>query len=151
MRGKMANLKDGELSTPQAARACGLHPRTLCRWVTRGVLRPRNAGGDGHGRAPAWNGRDLVAARLIARLRACGLSAQKVKKACRAVVNKPGGLAGRVLVTDGKNIFDVVPHERIVGLLKTLGQLYMFPLEQEEREIQKEVMRIKNRSPVHAV
>jgi len=127
---RRSNLPAGTIDTTAAARVSGIQWRTLLRWVERGVLKPTLYQGERGttGAAFAWNVGDLLAARTVAELRRTGLSAQRVQKAARAVARAREDLASARLVSDGADVFRVLPESRLMSMLRRPGQHLVFPL-----------------------
>jgi DNA-binding transcriptional MerR regulator len=95
-------------SADVARRVVGISYRQLDYWDKTGLLRPsvKQAGGKGSRRVYAFE--DLVELRVIAKLRALGVSLPAVRKAARYVrqhfANLVRPLARLALVVDGKSI-----------------------------------------------
>ncbi len=136
-RGKMLNFRKGEFPTKLVAKLLGLNLRTVLRWVNEGTLQPRNAGGEGKGAVFAWGCRDILAARLLPRLKAAGLSKEKQREACALIVAEPGDLADKWLITNGETILignhggAPMPQEKARAIIRS-PQAFYFSLGMEQ-------------------
>lgn len=117
MRGN--GLKRGEgvarIGLREAAAITGVPVPTLSYWVNTGLIRPERAWGEGRGRRYQFSLLNLVEIMTVARLRKHGLPMQRLRKAVEALerhrdeVTRP--LAMLTLVTDGRDLFEVVEGE----------------------------------------
>lgn len=98
----------------EAAQITGVPIPTLSYWVTTGVIRPKEAKGEGRGRRYVFSLLNLIEILTVARLRKRGLPMQRLRRAVevlerRVDVSRP--LAMLTLVTDGEDLFKVVEGE----------------------------------------
>ena len=99
----------------EAAEITGVSVPTLSYWVNTGLIKPARAWGEGHGRRYAFSLLNLIEIMTVARLRRHGLPMQRLRKAVEALeqhrdeVSRP--LAMLTLVTDGRDLFEVVKGE----------------------------------------
>jgi len=98
----------------EVAQITGVPIPTLSYWVTTGIIRPKEAWGEGRGRRYRFSLLNLIEVLAVARLRKKGLSMQRLRKAVEALerrvdVSRP--LAMLTLITDGKDLFEVVEGE----------------------------------------
>lgn len=114
-----------------AQRVAGISKRQIGYWVETGLVTPSVAAASGKGTARIFSFRDLVALRTIKALLAEGVTLQKVRKAVaeleRQWPEKEAPLASHVLVTDGVDLFAVLPEdearETVLSLVLRPGEL----------------------------
>ena len=98
----------------EAAQITGVPIPTLSYWVTTGIIRPKEARGEGRGRRYVFSLLNLIEILTVVRLRKRGLPMQRLRRAVevlerRVDVSRP--LAMLTLVTDGQDLFEVVEGE----------------------------------------
>lgn len=125
MARKGCPLPPGTIGTPEAARVTGLAYRSLIRWVERGVLAPELVHGaaGSHFSTYAWRLPDLVAARMLGRLRDDGVSAQRIQRAAEALRRFGEDFSSAVLVADARDVYRVLPGSKLLGLVEKSGQI----------------------------
>ena len=94
-----------ELNSKQAARLAGVSYRMLDHWIHRGVIAPmKNTTGTGDPRR--FDFADLLRLRVVARLRAEGVSLQQIRQAIVAIEDRwqlvDPLLSGALLSIDGE-------------------------------------------------
>ena len=112
----MKDRKEAErrMGLREAAQITGVPIPTLSYWVTTGIIRPKEAKGEGRGRRYVFSLLNLIEILTVARLRKRGLPMHKLRKVTEALeqrvdVSRP--LAMLTLVTDGQDLFEVVEGE----------------------------------------
>ena len=110
---------DEGFHTSLAAQLTGVSAFTLANWEARGFLKPsvRSAlgpGGRGPSRARIYSFRDLIAIRVAYDLRSRGFEVRHLRRVVEYLRQRKGleltasdVLASTVLVTDGKDVFEV--------------------------------------------
>ena len=117
MRGQELEPKEGvaRIGLREAAAITGVPVPTLSYWVNTSLIKPEKAWGEGRGRRYQFSLLNLVEVMTVARLRKHGLPMQRLRKAVevlerhREEITRP--LAMLTLVTDGRDLFEVVEGE----------------------------------------
>jgi len=141
----MKERKEAErrMGLREAAQITGVPIPTLSYWIATGVIRPKEARGEGRGRRYAFSLLNLIEILTVARLRKRGLPMQRLRRAVevlerRVDVSRP--LAMLTLVTDGQDLFEVVEGEgelaRMVRCHDGQG-VFAIALDEVYREVKK--------------
>ena len=129
--------------------------RQLDHWAKTGLVTSsiKSAAGKGSRRIYSFN--DLVALRVVARLRDVGVSLQKIRKATdhlrqHAPDNLPA-LSAMALLTDGKHIYVKTGDPQVLVAATARGQtvIAMFRLDQLVRDLHSTVTEIRAPRSVH--
>jgi DNA-binding transcriptional MerR regulator len=116
---------DGQFTSLDVARICGVSLRQLQWWDERSVVSPRQ---DGHKRVYAPE--EVLEVSVIAELRRKGFSLQKIRRVMRFLQKDMGKRLSEAiqseseihLLTDGKSIYLEEAPDRIIDLLKNARQ-----------------------------
>jgi DNA-binding transcriptional MerR regulator len=126
-------------STPQAARITGCSVSQLDHWRRSGLLAP-SAGPEG----PAYEFRDLVAARMIRSLLDSGLSLTRIHRALGYLTESGDDYVGLRILTDGTHVWACHDDGQILDALRR-GQMVLFlAVDRFAEEIQAEVRRFES-------
>ena len=126
-RGRGARIPEGALTTSTVAWLTGFHTLTLSRWITRGVIRPRNVG-TRTWRVFAWSDKDIAVVYLASKLRKLGVPPKRVEVVAKALAKSGVDLADAVIFTDKKDIYLVVAPGESIDLTSSPGNLVCYPL-----------------------
>ena len=127
----------------EAAQITGVPIPTLSYWVTTGIIRPKEATGEGRGRRYTFSLLNLIEILTVVKLRKRGLPMQRLRRAVevlerRVDVSRP--LAMLTLVTDGQDLFEVVEGDgelaRVVRCHDGQG-VFAIALDEVYREVKK--------------
>lgn len=115
--------KDG-IHAPTAWKLAGCTRREADYWRRTGLVRPSVADSTGRGSAVLYDVRDVVAMRTVKALRAAGLPLPRVRRALREIARRwpevDAPLSALVLVTDGRDLFRVLPEAEARDTLLSL-------------------------------
>ncbi len=121
-------IRRAAFGSTEVERLTGVSRITLHVWERSGLLRPSiESGGRGTGNRRKYSFSDLVALRVIRRLRAEGISVKALKKVAKHLREREGvenPFSGRMLAVSGKDVVMVSPEE-VVSVLKKPGQHYL--------------------------
>jgi DNA-binding transcriptional MerR regulator len=139
-KGVSAGFGAGEVQ-----RFTGISRITLHVWDKSGFLRPAlSRGGKGTGNRRKYSFADIVALRVIKKLRLEGVSLRALKKVAKYLREREGvenPFAQRVLAVNGSDVVMVSPEE-VVSVLKKPGQHYLLlklDIEDEARRLTEEI------------
>ncbi|MCL5012888.1 MAG: MerR family transcriptional regulator [Firmicutes bacterium] len=112
-------------TTKQVMSFTDLTSRQLNYFDTTGLLSPSVKRAHGRGTSRLYSFRDVVALRLIAKLRRQGISLQAVRKAVNYLhtMKEQTTLSASVLAVNGNDVVLVERDQLVVSLLKQPGQL----------------------------
>jgi DNA-binding transcriptional MerR regulator len=135
-------MKNTGFPTPVAAQLGGVSAKTLENWRSRDFLHPSIF--CQRPKPSIYSFRDIIAVRVAATLLEQGISMARMKRVVEYLRKRKGLeltttdlLAGTMLVTDGKDVFEVTTSMAISTLLRP-GQrmLFMVPLSDLVAELQ---------------
>ena len=110
----------------QASRLSGVSVRTLTYWVASDFLTPSTQESRGSRTRRGYTFRDIVQLRVAKRLRAAGLSLQKLRQAQERLQQAQAPetpFGDTYLVTNGRDVFEVTQgREAIRSLIQQAGQ-----------------------------
>lgn len=129
---------------PTVMKAAGITYRQLDYWARTGLVTPsvRDAGGSGTQRKYAF--RDIVRAKIIARLLDAGVTLPKIRKALdyvEAELQRP--LEEVTLMSDGKSIFTPTSAGEIVDLVRGGQGVFAIAVDKVYEELQGTIAQLK--------
>ncbi len=111
-------------TTKQVGALTGLTSRQLNYFDGTGLLSPSVQLAQGRGTSRLYGFHDIVVLRLVAKLRAQGISLQAIRKAVRYLQRLTvGDLAACVLAVNGDDVVWVDGQQSVVSVLQQPGQL----------------------------
>lgn len=135
----------GSFGAGEVQRFTGISRITLHVWDKSGFLRPAlSRGGKGTGNRRKYSFADIVALRVIKKLRLEGVSLRALRKVAKYLREREGlenPFAQRVLAVSGPDVVMVSPEE-VVSVLKRPGQHYLLlklDIEDEARRLTEEI------------
>jgi DNA-binding transcriptional MerR regulator len=114
-------------SAAAARQIVGLSQRCLDYWDERGIVKPSVVSASGRGSERRYSFDDLHRLALVKRLRAAGISLQKIRKALDTLKKRwptKKGLSEEILVTDGVSLYTRAKRGQLKDILRG-GQLLL--------------------------
>ena len=131
------------IRTPALLRAFDISKANLRHWIRRGLVAPSgDPGSQGRGNAALWSFQDAVAVAAVARLRACGVPLQRIRRALLPLRKYGGSLASTLLVADPqRDLYAVVSEQQLLSLTRRdeAGQFVCIPLTEISRTVTAEM------------
>lgn len=122
-------------STPTASKLTGVTAKTLENWAQRGFITPTFVAFPGTGARRVYSFRDLIAIRVAADLRARGIDVRHMQKVVDYLRKRKGldltasdVLASAILVTDGRDVYEIDGNARVSTLRHPDQSVLMVPL-----------------------
>jgi DNA-binding transcriptional MerR regulator len=146
-------MKEG-FPTPLTAKLTGVTEPTLNNWNRRGFLRPsihtERLGGNGNARMYSF--RDLIAIRVANDLREQGIDVRSLRRVVSYLRKRKGldlspsdVLASTYLVTDGRDVYEVVGDAELLSTLRKPGQcgFLIVTLNELVNDVQRKVLALE--------
>jgi len=122
--------------------------RCLDYWDERGIVSPRGKPADGKGSERLYRYEDLLRLLVVKKLRACGLSLQKIQKAVRKLKERhpdKDPLLQHLFLSDGKDLHRLTHDPETVEDVLADGQLvFSVVVRKVEQELEKRICMKQN-------
>jgi DNA-binding transcriptional MerR regulator len=120
----MVTAIDREFTAGQAARLTGAAYKNMDYWARTGLLTPSIADATGTGSQRRYSFGDLIALKVVVRLRAAGISLQGLRRVAQYLQGRipAASFADVYLVSDGIDVFEKRGHE-LISTLRQPGQV----------------------------
>jgi DNA-binding transcriptional MerR regulator len=141
-----------DFTAAAARKIVGISQRCLDYWDERGIVVPSSVRAGGKGSERRYTYDDLLKLTVVKRLRASGLSLQRIRKGLsklRKASAADDPLLREVLVTDGKSIHRVTEDVTVIEDLLSDGQLVfsIVAVGRIDSELRGRVLRLKDAVP----
>lgn len=141
-----------DFTAAAARKIVGISQRCLDYWDEQGIVKPTAVRAQGKGSERRYTYDDLLKLTVVKRLRASGLSLQRIRKGLaklrkNTVAVDP--LLNEVLVTDGKTLHRVTENVTVIEDLLSQGQLVfsVVAIGRIDTELRGKVFRLKDAIP----
>lgn len=142
----LPGLDDGEAGYrgPAVAKIVGISYRQLDHWTSTGLVVPSVRDSDGSGSQRLYGFDDIVALKVIKRLRDAGVSLQRIRKAIDEVHSRDLSLRDIVLASDSAgNVFAVLDQQEAMDLLMSGQGVFVIAIDPVATEIEAQVAEIQ--------